>query len=218
MENKLEKNWKHKMIVALGATVLAAPTQIHNPEKDHNTPTEDVIKEKTRPSVTIKDFSMPFGEHPQDKFLRPISYLESSGGKNTDHSVLQYGLHAGDQAMGKFALMPKTVRNVASMLNNNGTKLRQRLGEDYKDDEVQSLHSLDDNQLVQKVKGNGPLKLRIARYLATHLHELHNGDMARMAHGWRFGHNRGPTSITPEMLEGSGYVRKFNELLHSEDK
>lgn len=42
------------------------------------------------------------------RFLHYISQLESSGGKNTDHPVMKSGIHAGDQAIGEYGLMPKT--------------------------------------------------------------------------------------------------------------
>lgn len=43
------------------------------------------------------------------RFLYYISQLESSGGQNTDHPVMESGIHKGDSAQGKYGVMPKTM-------------------------------------------------------------------------------------------------------------
>jgi len=208
----LEKNWKRKMISALGAAAFAtAPTMAADPvtgDQTVQTPHSDEHKQ----SLTIKDFSQPWGKHPMDEFLAPISTLESRGGRDIAHAKVNYGLHEGDTAMGNFALMPKSVKNVAGMLRSDKSLLRQHLGKDFRDPEVSDMHNMSEEEIAKKIKGNMPLQTRVARYLATHLHTLHNGDTSRMAHGWRFGSNRPSHAISDKALDNSGYVKKFKEL------
>lgn len=212
MENTmLEKSWKKKMLGALGAAALTtAPTTVHGDgEKVHHiihNPAE------MQHSASLKDYSVDFGKHPMDKFLAPISFLESSGGKNMSHSTVQGGLHAGDSALGKFALMPKTVQNVASMLTHKGSVLRNKLGPAYQDPEVAAFRTMPEDQISTKLKNNMPLQRRIARYLATHLDAIHGGDPYRSAYGWRFGSNKPSHSINQKDLDDSGYVKKFKTL------
>lgn len=209
----LEKSWKKKMIGALGAAAFANPIGISPdstvPEQDRPAPVEQIEDVNyTKPS----DYDVDFGQSPVDEFLYPISMLESSGGKNTNHETVDYGLHEGDTAIGKFALMPKTVRNVAGMLNSKNSILRTKLGPQFKDEELQSVAKLPEDQIEKVLKQNPKLARRTARYLAEHVLELNNGDMNRAAYGWRFGHNRPPEKVTDKMLSDSGYVKKFNKF------
>jgi hypothetical protein len=45
----------------------------------------------------------------KSKFLKAMSMLESSGGKNLNHKTIQHGIHAGDAATGQYGLMPNTI-------------------------------------------------------------------------------------------------------------
>lgn len=209
MEKKLEKSWKDKMITVLGAAALHAPMaeSTHNQEGAKNA----MQTLESAAHSNVNDWNVPFGEHAQDKFLKPISYLESSGGRNVNHATVESGIHAGDTAIGRFGFMPKTFQNVAGMLKQKNSNLRQVVGDKYKDEEVEAMHSMDPKQITEYVKANPNVKLRAVRYLAAHLDKLHNGDQRRMAHGWRFGSNRPSDKITDKMLNDSGYVKKFKE-------
>ena len=54
-------------------------------------------------------------------FLKLMSMMESSGGKNTQHQAVTTGLQAGDTAYGQFGLMPNTVKEMAKRRTLNGT-------------------------------------------------------------------------------------------------
>lgn len=49
-----------------------------------------------------------------ERFLHYIKQLESSGGKNLDHPVIESGIHAGDAAQGQYAMMPNTMEELES--------------------------------------------------------------------------------------------------------
>ena len=47
------------------------------------------------------------------EFLKKISMLESSGGKDIEHDRMLTGLQAGDKAIGEYGLMPNTLVELA---------------------------------------------------------------------------------------------------------
>jgi len=208
MTGKLEKSWKNKMLSAIGAAGLAMPSS--NLETQDKTP-----EQAEKPAVTVKDYSQPWGENPSDKFLSAISFLESSGGKNLKHRLMETGLHAGSSALGQFAIMPNTIRDIHGLMQQKGSPLQGALGDKYKDEEFSQLATLPQLDMARQLKKRPELGLRAARYLATHLHHLHGGDPERMGFSWRFGHNRPTEHITPKMLEHSGYVKKFNQIYNT---
>lgn len=78
-----------------------------------------------------------FKASPEDiaRFLHYISQLESSGGKNTEHSTITSGIHAGDAARGEYGLMPNTreemmrkYRNLAS--DSSDKAISEKLAEE----------------------------------------------------------------------------------------
>lgn len=209
---KLEKNWKQKMAAALA---LGAASPGPNDALAQQPATVEVRHQKP---TTVEAFKVPEGQHPRDKFLGSISQLESSGGKYLNHKPSYDPIHQGDQAIGKVALMPKTVKDIGLLLNTKSSPLMQRLGEHYKDEEFSELASLPESHITEKLKQNPELYTRGARYLAEHLHSLHGGDKSRMAWGWRFGHRQPPSKIEDRHLKDSGYVKKFHRYFNPEDK
>lgn len=52
------------------------------------------------------------------RFLDVISHMESSGGKNVNHSPAIYGVSKGDTAEGQHGLMPKTKKELQKRFTN----------------------------------------------------------------------------------------------------
>lgn len=48
------------------------------------------------------------------ELLKKIALLESSGGTNTNHHKMEDGIHAGDQAVGTYGIMPNTLKELAN--------------------------------------------------------------------------------------------------------
>lgn len=208
MEQKLNKSWKAKMLAAVAGASLPALSQ------DVAQTPEPIVEQEQKKIFTPDDYSVPFGQHPADKYLKSIKFLESSGGKNLDHTTMETGIHAGTAAIGRFGLMPKTIKDLNSMIHGKShTYLGRKLGEHYKDEDMRELASLPDNRIQDKLKQKPILGLKAARYLWDHLMERHKGDPAKSAFGWRFGTNIPSSKITPKHLQDSGYVKKFNQLL-----
>ena len=204
--DKLEKSWKDHMKAALLTAGMAL-----NPGQTE-TPKQPAIESLAPAPETVDAFNVPYGSHPQDRFLSAISQLESSGGKNLKHHASNDAMHQGATAIGPQALMPQTIRNISSMLNSQESHLHRKLGPHFKDPELDNIAALPDVKMQQALKKNPQAYTRAARYLATHLNELHGGDLRRAAFGWRFGHNRPSNKISEADLKHSGYVNKFLQI------
>jgi len=46
--------------------------------------------------------------------LQALAMIESSGGRNLDHPVVEHGLNRGTRAGGAFGMMPKTAKDIIS--------------------------------------------------------------------------------------------------------
>lgn len=122
-------------------------------------------------------------------FLNTIKMVESSNCKNTNHKIIQTGIHKGDGARGCFGLMPNTFK-----------ELKKRFPEI--------------KHKMVSVKGKGPIVANqelLARYLAIHLYKRTKGDLDSMAAGWFYGHNLPLDKL--KSYRNSNYVTHFNKYL-----
>jgi hypothetical protein len=153
------------MLWACALAAAMAPTSTHN-----------------TPPVHTPRFA---AHHPMDGFLARISHLESSGGKNTQHKSIDYGLHSGTTAIGEYGLMPLTARDIARKSKNAFLfTLRNRGAAD-----IANLLS-EDKEMAKEV----------ARECAQRLYRRFRGDEARMAWAWRMGPNREPEYTHPYVV------------------
>ncbi len=127
------------------------------------------------------------------QFLEAIKQIESSGGKDIDHPVMESGIHSGASAYGQYGLMPNTVREMAK---------RQGL---------KNLVGLDDPSLKAVLSEDPNVEQKIAEALAQRVLNR-AGDEEKAAYMWYMGHNLNPENITPEMLEKHQYIQKFKKL------
>lgn len=56
-----------------------------------------------------------------EQFLDTISANESSRGKDLDHKKIKHGIHKGDNAAGKYGIMPNTAEEMAKRYDLNYT-------------------------------------------------------------------------------------------------
>lgn len=120
----------------------------------------------------------------RDSFLDAISQIESSGGKNMNHPVVQQGIQAGDQAVGKYGLMPNTMQELISRQGRNPASVNTA------DPVVQQQLA---NQLADKV-----------------LNKFQDPAMA--AYSWNKGHNLSPDEVRQRGYENDPYVQKFKNI------
>lgn len=137
-----------------------------------------------------------------NEFLQKIEQIESSGGKNTDHPVVEEGIQAGDQAIGRYGLMPNTIRELVNRRRMQGTTTG----------ELQDLSNMPSPEMKHYLEQNPGLEDELAKQLATKVTRDQLGDEDRAAYSWTMGHNLQPTDITNEKLNESPYVQKYRKL------
>lgn len=101
-----EKSFKaHLMGVLAAGGMHAAPMHIDSQPK--NVPAhENLAGHAKAPEFKVS--------HNKDLGLKAIASVESSGGKNISHKEVKSGLNKGSSAIGKYGMMPLTVRELAT--------------------------------------------------------------------------------------------------------
>lgn len=141
-----------------------------------------------------------FGSHPEDQFLWNIMQIESSGGKNVNHPTVKYGISKGDRAIGRWGLLPNTIKDISNRMRAQG-KLTP---------EIEKLASMDRDSMANHLNSNPHIELKLARFLANHVIKRNKGDLKRSAYAWNTGHNLFPSDITDDHILNSDYVAKFS--------
>lgn len=140
-----------------------------------------------------------FGDKPEDRFLWSIMQLESSGGRNTRHRTIKTGLHAGKHAMGRWGLMPDTVKEITSRAQKAGKSSGA----------LDALASMDHKQMDKFFRQNPTVELTIARKLAQHVLRRQGYNPEKAAYAWNHGHNLLHDELPSEDVHESDYVKKF---------
>lgn len=164
----------------------------------HPTHVKD-IHDQPKPAIVTKQSDQPFGSKKEDAFLWNIKQIESANGQNTDHPTVKTGMHRGQSAIGKWALMPQTVTDLHARL--------QKLGRSNED--LDHLASLQPEAMRAYLDSRPDIELGLARFLARHLLQRHHGDEQRAAYAWLHGHNLYPTDISDNDLKHE-YVQRYN--------
>jgi hypothetical protein len=143
-----------------------------------------------------------------NRFLKVISQIESSGGKNFQHPEMQQGIHKGHSGIGRYGLMPNTVNEVLNRMRLNGSL----------NPELANLRKLDPVKLKETLESNPQIEDQIAQSLAERvLTRIPDEEMA--AFSWNQGHNMTPDQISQKKYKDHDYVRKYNlykELTNSQ--
>jgi hypothetical protein len=130
----------------------------------------------------------------REKFLDIISHIESSGGKNFDHPEIKSGIHEGDKAIGRFGLMPNTVKEIIAR-----TGVQRELA------------SEPPEQLKQILEQDPQKEYELANQLAKRVLDSQK-DLEKAAYSWTFGHNLSPKQVEQRDYLNSDYVQKFKRL------
>jgi len=135
-----------------------------------------------------------------DNFLKKISMIESSGGKNTNHKTMESGIHKGQAAAGRFGLMPNTIKEIIN---------RERLAGTI-DSELETLDLMEHDDMKAYVESDPELEMRLAKTLAERvLSKTDNEEQA--AYAWNMGHNLSSDKIIKRDYLTHPYVKKFLE-------
>lgn len=135
-------------------------------------------------------------------FLNTIQQIESSGGQNTNHPTMQAGIHAGEAAMGKYGLMPNTLREIANRARLSGQS----------NPEIKNVGAMADGQQMKAyIEQHPEVEQMFAEQLAGRLlKKFPNEEQA--AYSWNQGHNLSPEAVAKRKYKDHDYVKKFNQL------
>lgn len=132
-------------------------------------------------------------------FLKNISQVESSGGKNFNHSEIKTGIHKGHKAIGRYGLMPNTVKEVLVRMKRKGVLTP----------ELKKLNDLDEVTLKETLESNPNLEDQIAETLADKVLSKQQ-DEEKAAYSWNQGHNLDSDRIDEMQYKDHEYVKKYN--------
>jgi hypothetical protein len=135
----------------------------------------------------------------RDNFLNAISQVESSGGQNLNHPVIQNGLQAGQQAMGSYGLLPNTVQELTNRARLQGQMTPQMAAA---------------SRNPASIESNPDLEKQYANQLANRV-LTREQDPYMAAYAWNSGHNLTPDQIRERDYMNDPYVQKFSKVWKS---
>lgn len=137
-----------------------------------------------------------------DKFKKLISFLESSGGKDTDHKLMGSGMHKGTSAMGEYGMMPNTAQQMAktNIRDNKNTPL----------DEV--VANIDPSQ-VEEVLSDNPGKTK--EYVNAYMDKVlsSSDSMQDAATKWMTGPNASKDTMSRVNKKNPGRLEKLRQFM-----
>jgi hypothetical protein len=137
----------------------------------------------------------------RDRFLDIIAQIESSGGKNFNHPEMQSGIHKGSSAIGRYGLMPNTVKEVVKRAELSGAAT----------DPMRQIASQDPQTMKSLLESDPQLEQQMAHQLAKRvLEKFEDPEMA--AFSWNQGTNLTPQQIAERNYQENDYVKKFRKL------
>ena len=161
---------------------------------------------KETPDTTVEQAQQ---QAKRNKFLKIMSTIESSSGKNTQHRTLSSGIHKGERAIGQYGLMPNTIDEMHTRMKLDGQE-DPRIKELYE-------QNLTPQERADRISSDPELEGVIANKLYDHVNERFQGDEEKMDHAWQYGHNINPTKLTPKVLQKSDRVKKYQLIKDSLD-
>lgn len=136
------------------------------------------------------------------RFLDVISMIESSGGKNFDHKMLESGIHEGHRAIGHYGLMPNTVREVSNRLERE-----ERLPEF-----LRQYPDMQAGEMKKALERQPDAENYLASELANKVLTQYGDDEEKAAYGWFQGHNISPESMEKRPYKEHEYVKRYNRF------
>jgi hypothetical protein len=197
--DRMEKGIMNSITAAVtSAAMAAAPhaTSLKSKVQPINVPQNVAVQQK--PTIDKNNF----GSHPVDRFLWNVQQIESGGGKNINHKIIQVGASKGDRAIGKWGLLKNTIDEMI-----NRARISKKMTPDLK-----KIKNMSRDQIEEHFAKNPQSELNMARMLASHVMTKHKGHMGRAAYSWLYGHNLDSSDITDEQLKNSDYVQKISNI------
>ena len=131
-------------------------------------------------------------------FLRLMSGMESSFGKNTDHEQVA----DGRKAVGQYGLMSPTAKDMA--------KANIKAGKATKMDKI--IANADDDTINELLK-DPRVEQHIASSLASHVLDKSGGKMEDAAFRWRWGQNVPEDKLQKIKMKNEDYTKRISNIL-----
>jgi len=214
--DQLEKNLKTAF--KNGMSILALVHGAHyagnvgNESNADSSPSEVVSQAKTRGPANVSQEVAPkpeetaradVGSYRDQKvgsFLNAISMNESSGGRNLNHRQMKGGIHDGDSAVGKYGLMPNTIKETVGRMGKENPLYRQ-------------YRNMDNSQIGESMANNPDHEKEVATHLANRLQDKFGGDESKMSYSWNQGSNIKNSAFNEKHgdYKNHDYVKKYHE-------
>ena len=213
-EEPLEKKISDKLrTLGVGAAAtlgsIATPTQTST-FADKPPATEKKLEAPPVAPEKITKLSQLSAGNPLHMFLWNVAQKESSGGTDTNHSVIEdpESIHYGMRAIGNFALMPLTVQEFTNRYRQNG-------GKDPRILKILKMNA-PSGEINTYLEKNPDIEFELAGNAAKHVLKTH-GYTPEAAYAWKYGHNKTAQSVkSPESqakMKSDSYVSDFKELM-----
>lgn len=137
----------------------------------------------------------------RELFLDNISQLESSGGKNFNHKEMESGIHEGQSAIGRFGLMPNTIKELVN----------RKIMHDGQNDQLRGLSEQNPDEIKRILEANPEIEYQFADQLAKKVLTKQK-DPEKAAYSWFQGHNLTPEQVDQRDYQNSEYVKRFSNL------
>lgn len=129
-----------------------------------------------------------------DAFLKRMAKIESSNDYNAIHQPVNYGVHGGDRAVGKYGLMPTTVATILKDMQRtvpgfDPLDASQHLPLPLLQNPPKHLEHLSAQHLARQVAEDPESQDVVARHFAKMLLDKPGIDDERAAAMWQFGQN-----------------------------
>lgn len=185
-QKDLSKSVKHTALaLATAASMMGIPSKLADAIQDQKQHQIADLQEKP------KVFPLPG--------LKYIEMIESSGGKNLKHPLVNSGLNAGTRAIGKYGIMPLQALETV--------KKDPVLARKYSDF-LQLDHVKDHDKIHHAVLNSPDMETEIANSHWKRLHDRFDGNEAKMAHAW-FNGVSGTLQKPQEDIINHDYVKKY---------
>ncbi len=173
----------------------------------------DEIKKKNDPNKLLEAYKMAqemdesfqddYTDEEVDRMLDVLMWSESSGGKNFDHRLMESGPHKGHRAIGRWGLMPNTVKEFTNRARTAGTVTP----------EMEAAAKMDAATMKAHLEKNPELERRYAEQLARHVINKHPGNEEAQAYSWKYGHNMGTDKIlNKKNWQDDEYIEKYRRF------
>jgi hypothetical protein len=131
---EIQKSLKHLLMAGAMSAASMAPSSAKAQEAPQPA-SQPQIQGPANPAVTPPPAAIEVAKQAELKapdrkhLLESIKFVESSGGKNLNHPVIQHGMNKGDKAIGVYAFVPKTVKDLVTRHKSLKTKYADALNQ-----------------------------------------------------------------------------------------